>query len=222
MRVRITRDVEQRRDHERRHDDDQAIERVVDAGDHLHGGEHLRRQRQRQTRRAPDQPHRVVEEQDQPEGRQHVIEMIAAVEMPERDEFQRNAEQQRGTQRQHDADDEIAGPRHEGRGEIGAHHVERAVRQVDEVHDAEDERQPRRQQEQQQAELDAVEALLDEIRASDFAAVPQSRGLSFGETRPRDLQGEVTAGCATRLRRSSSLPAAGRESRGVAASMDRP
>jgi len=30
---------------------------------------------------APDQPHRVVEEQNQPEGRQHLIEMVAAVEM---------------------------------------------------------------------------------------------------------------------------------------------
>jgi hypothetical protein len=42
---------------------------------------------------------------------------------------------------------------HERRGEIGAHHVERAVRQVDEVHDAEHQRQPRRQQKQQQPEL---------------------------------------------------------------------
>jgi hypothetical protein len=52
-----------------------------------------------------------------------------------------------------DAEHETAGPGHEGRGEIGAHHVERAVRQIDEIHDAEHQRQPGRQQEQQQAEL---------------------------------------------------------------------
>ena len=52
----------------------------------------------------------------------------------------------------------------ERRGEIGAEHVERAVRQVDEVHDAEDERQAGGQQKQQHAELHAVEALLDEIQ----------------------------------------------------------
>ncbi len=64
------------------------------------------------------------------------------------------------TTREHEA----AGPHREGRGEIGAEHVERAVRQIDEVHDAENERQPRRQQKQQHAQLHAVKALLDEIQ----------------------------------------------------------
>ena len=60
-----------------------------------------------------------------------------------------------------DAADEIAGQRGEGRGEIGAEHVERAVRQIDEIHDAEHERQAGGKQEQQQAELQAVQALFD-------------------------------------------------------------
>ncbi len=67
-------------------------------------------------------------------------------------------------EREHRADDEATGPGREGRGEIGADHVERAVRQIDQVHDAEDQRQPGRQQEQQQAELQAVQALLREQR----------------------------------------------------------
>jgi hypothetical protein len=40
------------------------------------------------------------------------------------------------------AEHEASRPRHEGRGEVGAHHVERAVRQADEIHDAEHQRQP--------------------------------------------------------------------------------
>ncbi len=91
-----------------------------------------------------------------------MIEMIAAIKVPQRHEFQRDAEQQRRAKRQQDADDEIPGPRHEGRGEIGAHHVERAMRQIDEVHDAEHQRQTRRQQKQQQAELQSVQELFDD------------------------------------------------------------
>jgi hypothetical protein len=44
------------------------------------------------------------------------------------------------------------------RSEIRAHHVQRPVRQVHEVHDPEHERQPGRQQEEQHAELQAVAA----------------------------------------------------------------
>ena len=47
-------------------------------------------------------------------------------------------------------------------GQVGADHVERAVGEVDEVHDAEDQRQPGRHQEQHHAELQPVEALLDD------------------------------------------------------------
>ncbi len=43
-----------------------------------------------------------------------------------------------------------------------ADHVERAVREVDHVHDPEHERQTRGEQEQHQAELQAVQRLLDE------------------------------------------------------------
>ena len=68
----------------------------------------------------------------------------------------------RRAERERRAEHEAAGPGREGGGEIGADHVERAVRQIDQVHDAEDERQPGRQQEQQQAELQSVQALLDE------------------------------------------------------------
>ena len=91
-----------------------------------------------------------------------MVEMVAAVEVPQRREFQHDAEQQGRAERQQRAQHETAGPGDEGRGEIGAHHVERAVREIDEVHDAEHQRQPRRQQEQQQPELQAVQELFDD------------------------------------------------------------
>src|ERR1700722_2322765 len=89
--------------------------------------------------------------------------MAAAVERPDRDYFERDAGDECRSQRHEGAEHETSGQRGKGRGEIGAEHVERAVRQVDQVHDAEDQRQPGGEQEQQHAELHAVEKLLDEI-----------------------------------------------------------
>src|SRR6185437_3480313 len=112
---------------------------------------------------------------------EHMIEMVAAVEMPQCRELQHDAEQKRGSERQQRAEHETAGPGREGRGEIGAHHVERAMRQVDEVHDAEHQRQPRRQQEQQQPELQSIQDLFDneqhrsprrQAKAAAFVALP--------------------------------------------------
>ena len=50
----------------------------------------------------------------------------------------------------------------DGRAGEGADHVERAMGEVDQAHDAEDQRQPGRHQEQHDAELQAVEKLFDE------------------------------------------------------------
>ena len=102
----------------------------------------------------------------QPEGAEHVVEMIAAVEPPHGDHLDAMPTTSVATSASATPARKLPVSADEGRGEIGAQHVERAVRQVDEVHDAEDQRQPGGEQEQQQAELQAVEALLDEIAAS--------------------------------------------------------
>ena len=68
-----------------------------------------------------------------------------------------------GKQRKDRAEHETVRSPGEGGGKIGAEHVERAVRQIDQIHDAEDQRQAGREQKQQHAELHAVKALLDEI-----------------------------------------------------------
>ncbi len=83
--------------------------------------------------------------------------MTAAVEPAYRDHFERHAGHQRRGDRENGAEHEAVGPRRKRGGEIGAEHIERAVRQIDQIHDAEDQRQPGRQEEQQHAELDAVQ-----------------------------------------------------------------
>jgi hypothetical protein len=91
-----------------------------------------------------------------------VVEVVAAVHPAHHHDLDYHADHQSRDERHDGAEHEAVGPGGEGRREIGADHVERAVRQIDEVHDAEHQRQPGRQQEQQQPELKAVEALLEE------------------------------------------------------------
>ena len=90
--------------------------------------------------------------------------MIAPVQPPDGDDLEHHAGEKRGDNGQNQGGDEASGHDREGGGEIGAEHVQRTMRQVDEVHDAENQRQPGRQQKQQHAELHTVEALLDEIQ----------------------------------------------------------
>ena len=72
------------------------------------------------------------------------------------------AGRRRGGEAGDEPEPERAGRRRDrGAGE-GADHVERAVREIDQPHDAEDQRQPGRHQEQHDAELQAVQQLLDD------------------------------------------------------------
>ena len=91
-----------------------------------------------------------------------MVEVITPIEPAQRHHLDRHADHERGDEGEQRPGEEAAGQRREGGGEIGADHVERAVRQVDEIHDPEHQRQPGRKQEQQQPELQAVQALFDE------------------------------------------------------------
>ena len=90
--------------------------------------------------------------------------MAALVQPPDGDDFEHHPDDERTRDRQNHRDDETSGHGGERRGEIGAEHVQRTMRQVDQIHDAEDQRQAGGQQKQQHAQLHAVEALLDEIQ----------------------------------------------------------
>ena len=96
--------------------------------------------------------------------------MVAAVEALQQCALEREPGDGRRERRgEHGEQEGAGGGLRRGAGE-GADHVERAVREVDEVHDAEDERQARRHQEQHHAELHAVQKLLgDERKGHDPA-----------------------------------------------------
>ncbi len=133
--------IQQERNRQRRQNDNQPIERVVDSRQNLNRAEHLRRERQRQAGRPPDQPHQFVEEQQQAEGAEHLVKVIASVERPDRNHLKRHSGHQRREQRQSDAGQETVGERCKCCGEVRAEHVERAVRQIDQIHDAKDQGQ---------------------------------------------------------------------------------
>jgi hypothetical protein len=120
------------------------------------------RQRGVHGRASPEHGHELVEEENQAEGGEHLIEVIALVERAQRDDLGDDADGERGREREDDGEREAARLGEEGGGEVRAHHVERAVGQVDEVHDPEDQRQPRRHEEEHHAELQAVQRLLED------------------------------------------------------------
>ncbi len=94
--------------------------------------------------------------------------MIAPVKPPHRDHFDGHADEEGSDEGEQGAGDKASGHRREGCGEIGADHVERAMRQVDQVHYAEDQGQPGGEQKQQHAQLHAIERLLDEIQHDSY------------------------------------------------------
>jgi hypothetical protein len=98
------------------------------------------------------------------ERRQHLIEVIARVEFPHHDIFDDHAGERRGREAGGNGQKERAGEFRRRRGRVGADHVERAMREIDDAHDAEHERQSRRQQEQHDAELHAVQSLFENER----------------------------------------------------------
>ena len=75
--------------------------------------------------------------------------MVAPIEPAQRHHFERHPDHKRGGERQQRSEDETVGPRRESRGEISPQHVQRAVGEIHQIHDAEDEREPGGEQKQQ-------------------------------------------------------------------------
>src|SRR5438270_85441 len=76
--------------------------------------------------------------------------------------LEERADDRRGDERERQPEPERAGHLREARHEIRADHVQRAVREVDHIHDAEHQRQAGGEQKQHQPELQAVQRLLEE------------------------------------------------------------
>jgi hypothetical protein len=116
---------------------------------------------------ADDQTAQFLEHQDQAIGHQHLLQMLTLVEEAEEGPLEHIAEQHREHEADRQGREESAAER--GRhqrcqrvGHVRADHVEAAVRQVDDAHDAEDQRQAGSDQEQQQPVLQRVQALNQE------------------------------------------------------------
>ena len=88
----------------------------------------------------------MIEEQDDAERGNHLVEMVARIEMAEDEKFQEEPEGERREQRQHQRHQKIIEHAIKRHGEIGAEHILDAVCEIDEVHHAKDERQSRRDQ----------------------------------------------------------------------------
>ena len=91
-----------------------------------------------------------------------LIQMVPIVEAAKYDELDDGAEHDAAEGGEHDSQEERSGKLHQGGREKRAQHVEGAMRQIDQVHDAEDERQPGGDQEQHDAELKAIQELFDQ------------------------------------------------------------
>ena len=167
-RVRAIREKEPGGDQQSDQDDRKADERIVDAA--------RERDRARENvghgeieREGAEHPASALrEDQDQRECREHLIEMVAAVEAADDGDLHDGA--RRSGCRQARSQPHPVGAGHGGDGGAGegADHVERAVGEIDEAHDAEDQRQPGRHQKKHDAELQAVQQLLDDERDRQF------------------------------------------------------
>jgi hypothetical protein len=100
------------------------------------------RDRHLQRGRAEDHLHALVQEQDDAEGRQHLREVVAVVEVPEDQEFQQQPDPRVPPAAPAAAPARRSPSPPRRRAEIGAQHVLHAMREVDEVHHAEDQREP--------------------------------------------------------------------------------
>ncbi len=141
-------------------DDRQPEGRIDDPARQRHGAGQDRRQREVERKGAEEPARAFGKDEDQREGRQHLVEMVAVIEPPDHHDLHQRAECGRGRKARGEAKPERPRCRGDGGAGEGADHVERAMREVDQPHDAEDQRQPGRHQEQHHAELQAVEDLL--------------------------------------------------------------
>ena len=111
-----------------------------------------RRARCEQVLRAPDRQHQILHDQRDAEGREQLEDLRRRVDPPQHETLDHDAGQRdRERREQQPAEERRRRGRQRGRDaerEVGAEHVERAVREVDDPRDAEDERQPAADEEQ--------------------------------------------------------------------------
>ncbi|MNE49104.1 hypothetical protein D3C80_1436020 [compost metagenome] len=108
---------------------------------------------------APEDALQGVEHQDQAEGQQHLVEVVALVQRLHQEALDQHAEADGQRHGEEDGEEQVADQRGQPPGQVGADHVQGAVGQVDDVHDAEDQRETAGDQKQQQPVLQTVHGL---------------------------------------------------------------
>jgi hypothetical protein len=149
------------RDHETGNDDCQPIGRIGQAaGQHDRTGEKSRRV-EIERKGAEDEADTFGKHQHQREGRQHLVEVIAVIEPANHHDLDQSAKRRSRHKAGDQADPEGAGPGGDRRADEAPDHEQRAMGEVDQSHDTKDQGQAGRHQEQHDAELQAVEDLLE-------------------------------------------------------------
>src|SRR5204863_5944744 len=90
------------------------------------------------------------ENQDQTVRKQHLLEMVALVQMREQRPLEEDAKQNREDDAEYDRYYQTSGERRQRERHVRTDHVEAAVRKIDDPHDAEDQREPACNEEQQE------------------------------------------------------------------------
>src|SRR5205085_10932261 len=103
-------------------------------------------------------------DEDQAEADEDLLHRALALYATQQHGIDQRAESGGDQRRQHERRPERSGEMHEGEADEGAQHIERAVSEIDEIHQAEDDREADRQQKEQHRVLQPVEELDDERR----------------------------------------------------------
>src|ERR1017187_6042776 len=104
---------------------------------------------------APHHLLELIENENERKGQQHLLQMIAVIEMPDKQKFDQETAQEGERYPHRQSKKYIAEDTGEGQRQVRAKHVERAVRKIDHSQNAEYQRQTARGQKDQQPRLQA-------------------------------------------------------------------
>ena len=163
-----------------------------------HGTLQERRDVEIERKRAEEPARALGKDEDQREGGEYLIEMVAGIEPADDDNLHQGRRGRGGGKAGDKAEPEgTRRGRDRGAGE-GADHVQRAVSKVDQPHHAEDQRQAGGDKEQHDTELEPVQKLLDEEGEGQGGR----SGRSCGDIRPgADVRSRITSSTCRRRRR---------------------
>src|SRR5690606_25487808 len=141
-----------------RQNDEQAVQRVADATGQQDGAAQQFGGFDHMNARAPNHAYRFVQYEQQRKGEQQAIGDLALIHEAQHEAIDQNGQHRHPQGRDHERKPE----RHAqaidaAEREVCAQHIQRTMREVDDVENAEDDIQTNRNNEQQQADIETVE-----------------------------------------------------------------